>query len=182
MSSSNAALPRYGALAEQLGTLVAQQAGTLVYGGAKIGLMGAVARAVHSAGGKVVGVLPRLLLERDIGYIMADELIVTETMRERKATMEARADGFIALPGGFGTLEEVLETATNRLLGFHNKPVALVNAHGFYDSLITQIDRVIEEGFARPNTRNLIFAADTPQAAIDYIRSAPTAPLAPTWG
>jgi uncharacterized protein (TIGR00730 family) len=127
----------------------------LVYGGTDVGLMGTMARSVHEHGGRVIGVIPELLHSRGIAYGLADELIVTRDMRERKAVMEARADAFVALPGGFGTLEELLEIITGKQLGYHAKPVVLLDVEGFYQPLIRLFDHIYEQRFARPEHRQL---------------------------
>ena len=126
-SSSDAIAPEFFAVAEELGAALAGAGYGLIYGGARVGLMGAVARAVHAHGGHVVGVLPGVLQRKELTYEPADELIITQDLRERKAIMETRADAFIALPGGFGTLEEVLEILTLKQLLLHSKPLVLLN-------------------------------------------------------
>ncbi len=132
-SSSDVIEPTYFAAASELGTALASRRDTLIYGGTNVGLMGAVARAVHQHGGRVVGVIPSFIAGRGLAYSPADELIVTRDMRERKARMEERADVFVALPGGFGTLEEMLEIVTLKQLQQHTKAVIFLNVDGFYD-------------------------------------------------
>lgn len=149
-SSSDAVDPAYFDAARKLGATIAGRDYTLVYGGAHCGLMGALAQAVHAGGGRVVGVIPAALRERGIAYESADELIVSADLRERKATMEARADAFVALPGGFGTLEELLEILTLRQLQTHTKPIVLLNVRGFYDPLLALFDHFYRERFAKP--------------------------------
>src|SRR5579859_4839874 len=126
-SSSNTIAPVYAEAARVLGSGLAERSWPLVYGGGSAGLMGEVARAVHAGGGRVIGVIPQTLLDLEVGYLAADELIVTTTMRERKALMDVRADAFVALPGGFGTLEELLEILTLKQLRWHDRPVFIVN-------------------------------------------------------
>ncbi len=116
--------------------------------------------------------IPEGLKERELAYEKADELIVTPDMRTRKARMEERSDGFIALPGGFGTLEEVLEIMTLRQLGYHNKPIVFVNAQGFYSELMAFFDRIYEEYLARETEHKLYYVADTPEQALDFLSEA----------
>ena len=143
----------------------------LVYGGGKIGLMGEVARAVHAHGGEVVGVIPESMTDVEIAYHEADELIVTQTMRERKHVMEDRADAFVTLPGGFGTLEELSEMIVGRLLGFHDKPLVLLNSHGFYDPLLKLFDHFIEHRFAKPKHLGVYSVVSTPAEAMAVVGS-----------
>ncbi len=168
-SSSDAVAESYFATARQLGEGMAKQNYTLIYGGAAIGLMGAVARSVHQFGGKVVGVIPESLQRYNIAYEKADELIVTTTMRERKTIMEDKADAFIALPGGFGTLEELLEIITAKQLQLHNKPIVIINRDNFYAGLMAMFNRIYEEHFAKTMHRELYFITDNTTAAIEYI-------------
>ncbi len=136
-ASSNHIDGSYLDVAEEMGRLLAERSLTLVYGGGDVGLMGVMARTVHRLGGKVVGVIPRSLQAIEgRAYEIADELLVTETVRERKKIMFERADAYVALAGGIGTLEEFLEVITLRKLGYHDRPVALVNTRGFYDGLL----------------------------------------------
>ncbi len=141
--------------ARELGQGLAQRSWTLVYGGGSVGLMGVIAETVHAAGGKVTGVIPQGLLDRELGYLAADDLIVTTTLRERKQIMEERADAFIALPGGFGTFEELLEIITLRQLGYHNKPIFIVNVNSYYSQMLAQFERCYAEGFAGPIYREM---------------------------
>jgi uncharacterized protein (TIGR00730 family) len=178
-SSSNTVAPRYIEAAEKLGQLMAERGHTLIYGGGRLGLMGALARSVHTHGGHVIGVLPEKL--RPQSYEAADELIVTPDMRERKARMEARADGFICLPGGFGTLEELLEILTLKQLGYHTKPVAIVNTGFFFDSLNAMFEHIYAEEFAKPGFRKLYQLAAGPFDALEYLEIYEPTPLPPKW-
>ncbi len=172
-SSSNRVAARYFEMAEALGRLLAERGYTLVYGGGNVGLMGQMARAVHTHGGRVVGVIPeRLKSVEGIAYDVADELIITETMQERKAVMFTRADAFLVLPGGFGTLEEFMEVLTLRSLGYHDKAIALVNTDGFYDPLLELFEHFFEEHFARPRTRDLYYVATGPEDALRHLEQA----------
>lgn len=168
-SSSEALSPVYFEAAHSLGAELARRGDTLVYGGGNVGLMGALARAVHAHGGKVVGVIPRALQERDLAYVHADELIVTKDLRERKAIMESYAEAFIAMPGGYGTLEEMLEALTLKQLHFHSKPLVFLDTGGFYAPLIALFEQMYEQHFAKPRSRGLYRLAENPGAALDYI-------------
>ncbi|HEC23457.1 MAG TPA: TIGR00730 family Rossman fold protein [Chloroflexi bacterium] len=168
-SSSDAIAADFFEAAEELGALLARRKKVLVYGGGRLGLMGALARAVHQNGGRVVGVIPEALLPQV--YEPADAMVVTRDMRERKAVMESRADAFIGLPGGFGTLEEVLETLTLKQLHFHEKPIVLINVRGFYDRLLDLFEYIYAEHFAKPEFRHLYHVAHNPAEALDYIET-----------
>lgn len=154
-SSSDNVAPVFFDVAQELGAMIARQNYTLVYGGSNVGLMGVVARSVHASGGQVIGVIPRVIHARGIAYDTADELIITRDLRERKAMMEARADAFITLPGGFGTLEEVVEVITLKQLQTHAKPIILLNTDGFYDPLIALFEHFYQQRFAKPDQRQL---------------------------
>ena len=159
--------PAYKAAALELGVLLAQLRIKLVYGGGNIGLMGTVADSCMAAGGEVVGVIPKALLDKEHGHRGITRLEVVATMHERKARMASLADGFLALPGGIGTLEELLEVMTWSQLGIHCKPVALVNVNGFFDPLLALLDHTLAEGFLLPPHRHLLIATDRPHAALD---------------
>jgi uncharacterized protein (TIGR00730 family) len=169
-SSSNAVDSIFFETATELGALISQRNYDLVYGGAQIGLMGALARAAHQNGGKVIGVIPESLRRvQGIAYEAADELLVTRDLRERKAVMEARSDAFVGLPGGFGTLEEILEILTLKQLGLHTKPIVLVNTNGFYDPLIQLFERIYQERFAKPDYRQLYHVAPDAASVFSYL-------------
>lgn len=170
-SSSDALRREYVAHAEVLGRLIGARGGTLVFGAGAMGLMGAIARSVHESGGRVIGVIPRALDQDGIVYRRADELIITDDLRERKAHMDARADAFVALPGGFGTIEEILEHMTLKQLRYHPKPIVLLNTSGYYDKLLAFFDHLMAERFAKPEHRKLYYVASTPEAVMDYIDS-----------
>ncbi len=160
---------KYFAIAGHLGARIAEGGHQLVYGGASVGLMGAVARAVHQGGGRVLGVIPQKLMDRELAYRNADELIVTKGMRERKAMMEARADAFIALPGGIGTLEEVFEIMTLRYLGMTEKPMILLDVDGFYQPLIHLLDHMQAEHFIRGHYHDYLHYAANVDSAFEHI-------------
>ena len=145
--------PIYQEKAIALAQGLAKQGFGLVYGGASIGLMGQVADAMISHGGEAVGVIPEFMLDYEIAHHQLTELHVVQTMHERKALMAERASAFVALPGGLGTFEEILEVATWGQLNQHQKPMMIYNVNGFYDALITQLDHAVEEGFLPPQHR-----------------------------
>jgi uncharacterized protein (TIGR00730 family) len=142
--------------AARVGHWIGARGGQLVYGGGRSGLMGVVADATLAAGGRVVGVIPRSLVEREHAHRGCTELHVVETMHERKRIMAERADAFLALPGGIGTMEELFETWTWRQLGYHNKPLGLLNQSGYYDALLTFIDHCVDRGFMDGSQMRLI--------------------------
>lgn len=166
-SSSNHVDARYVAVAKQTGRALARRGCRLIYGGGNVGLMGHLARAVHAHDGYVIGVIPEALKQREgVAYDVADELITTDTMQQRKAIMFTRADAFLVLPGGFGTLEEFMEVLTLRQLGYHDKPITLVNAHDFFAPLLTLFDHFVDERFAPPHARTLYDVALDPEEAM----------------
>jgi uncharacterized protein (TIGR00730 family) len=178
-SSSDAVAPHHTELATTLGTLLASRGLTLIYGGGRVGLMGALARAVHAGGGRVIGVIPGFLRAKEIAYEEADELIITADLRERKAIMESRADAFIALPGGFGTLEEILEILTLKQLATHAKPVVFLNPRGFFDPLLALFEQLYREQFTKEHFRDHYHIAAAPEHALDHIENyRPPAPVA----
>lgn len=167
--SSERVDPIFFEAATDLGMRLAARDWGLVFGGGTIGLMGAVARGVHEGGGHVVAVIPERLNRPGIVYDTADEIVVTTTLRERKAEMDRRADAFVALAGGFGTLEELLEAITLKQLGYHDRPVVLVNTAGFYDPLVSLFDEQVRTRFVRADHQSLYHVAPTPDAVFRYI-------------
>ncbi len=161
--------PSYRADSEALGKGIAERGWTLVYGGGEVGLMGVTARAALAAGGSVVGVIPRRLMEREVGKRDLTELIVTETMFERKVKLIADADAFVALPGGLGTLDELLEVVTLRQLGYHAGPLLLVDTEGYWSRYAALVDSVIDEGFAEASARSLYSIVPSPAAALEAL-------------
>ena len=153
--SSSKAKPVYFEAAHALGTALAKRGWSLIYGGASCGLMGAVADAALAAGGKVVGVLPDFMEDRELAHTNLTELHIVSSMHERKAKMAQLAEGFIALPGGFGTLDEMFEMLTWAQINAHQKPCGFLNVSGFYDPLFTFLDHVTAEGLLRPHHRAL---------------------------
>lgn len=156
-SASDNILPEYFTLAAELGARIAARGDTLVYGGASVGLMGEIARNVQKDGGKVVGIIPQSLVDLEIAFSNADELLVTDGFRSRKAAMEERADAFVTLPGGIGTLEEVFEILNLRQLRMLDKPLVLLNHNGFYDPLARLIEHMQEANFVRASLQTLCY-------------------------
>lgn len=152
----------YRLAAIQLGHQLVERGVDLVYGGGSVGLMGLISRAVHNGGGHVLGVVPKAVLPREVIGETPGEVKAVSGMHQRKAEMARQSDAFIALPGGYGTLEELLEVITWAQLGIHNKPVGLLNVDGYYESLLSFIDKAVDEGFIAPAARNIIVSAQTP--------------------
>jgi uncharacterized protein (TIGR00730 family) len=161
----------YAESARQMGRLMARHGLGLVYGGGNVGLMGELAEAALMEGGEVIGVIPRALLEREVGLTELPDLRVVDSMHERKALMAELSDGFVALPGGIGTLEEFFEVWTWAQLGMHHKPCALLNAAGYYDDLIAFLDRMVERGFLREAHRGLVMVETEPERLLDRLEA-----------
>jgi uncharacterized protein (TIGR00730 family) len=159
--------PAYAAAAAQLGRVLAERGIGLVYGGGRVGLMGVLADAALAAGAEVIGVIPQALLERELGHRGLTELRVVDSMHARKALMGELAAGFIALPGGIGTLEELFEVWSWAQLGLHRKPCGLLDVEGFFAPLVGFLDRQVEEGFIHPTYRAMLTVASTPGALLD---------------
>jgi uncharacterized protein (TIGR00730 family) len=170
----------YAAAAETLGRLLGDQKIALVYGGGNIGLMGKLATAALAAGAHVTGVIPKFLMEKEIGKIELPDLRIVTSMHERKALMAELADGFMALPGGFGTLEEFCEILTWSQLGLHQKPFGLLNTDGFYDHFLAFIDNAVARQLIRPKHRELLLTATEPAELLDLMRNFQPA-LTPKW-
>ena len=170
-SSSNAVEEVYHQTATDLGHRIGQLGLDLVYGGARIGLMGAVARGVHDKGGRVVGVIPEFFRKKDktIEYVEADELIVTKDMRNRKAIMDERSDAFIVLPGGVGTLEEAMEIVSMKQLCLTDKPLAFINTNNFYDGFFSNLQKMIDLKFAKSSILDLFTVCPDPASALGSI-------------
>ncbi|HEV2128427.1 MAG TPA: TIGR00730 family Rossman fold protein [Thermomicrobiales bacterium] len=179
-ASSVGTNPAFIDTTRMLGEAVAARGLRLVYGGGRVGLMGVLADTVLAAGGDVTGVIPRSLEDREIAHHGLTELHVTESMHARKALMEQLADGFVALPGGFGTLDEFCEIVTWAQLGYHTKPIGLVDVNGYFSALRTFFDRAVEAGFVRPDHRQMLLEAETPDALLNAMAAwRPTGP--PKW-
>ena len=163
--------PRFAQAAIELGTRLAQRGIGLVYGGGRVGLMGLLADAARAAGGEVIGVIPQALADREVAHSGLSELRVVDSMHERKALMAELSDGFIALPGGFGTLEELCEVITWSQLGIHRKPCGILNVAGYFDHLIGMFDYAVAQGFISVDNRGIVLEADMPEEIIDRMTS-----------
>jgi uncharacterized protein (TIGR00730 family) len=182
--SSPGQCPEYRAAAEELGRLLAGRGLELVYGGGNVGLMGAVADACMAAGGSVVGVIPEALVGREVAgraveHVGITRLEVVDSMHTRKARMAELADGFVALPGGFGTFEELFEILTWAQLGFHQKPIGLLDVAGYYNPLLALCDRAVAEGFLKMANRELLLARTEPAALLDVLAAYRPLPATP---
>ncbi|MEH6592122.1 MAG: TIGR00730 family Rossman fold protein [Halioglobus sp.] len=167
LGSSPGARPEYEAVVRELATLIAERGMTLVYGGGNVGLMGIAANAALDAGGKVIGIIPSDIADKEVGHVGVTELQVVDSMHERKMRMAKLADGIIALPGGLGTLEELFEMLTWSQLGFHNKPIGLVNVAGYYDLLLSFLDHMVDQRFVKQIHRDLLLTDKNPTALLD---------------
>ncbi len=165
--SSEGVRPQYREAALALGRAIAARGDELVYGGSKVGLMGAVADATLGAGGRVTGVLPRALRDKEIAHEGLSELHIVESMHQRKAMMADLSGAFVALPGGMGTFEEVFEIWTWAQLGYHRKPVGLLDIEGYYDRLLAFLDQTVEEGFVKPEHRRMAIVETDPALLLD---------------
>jgi uncharacterized protein (TIGR00730 family) len=175
--SSTGASPAFAAAATELGATLAAKGIGLVYGGADVGLMGILADAALAAGGEVVGVMPGALVEKEIAHARLTEMHVTSSMHERKALMADLADGFVALPGGLGTFDELCEILTWGQLGMHVKPVVLLDIEGFWGPFVALLDRAVDAGFLRAAHRDLAHRASTVADAIALLREPPPPPI-----
>jgi uncharacterized protein (TIGR00730 family) len=166
-ASADGIAPEHVELARAVGTGIAARGWTLVSGGGRRSMMGAVAKAARAGGARTIGVIPRSMVEREWADHDSDELLITDTMRERKAMMDAHADAFITLPGGLGTCEELFETWSARVLGLHDKPVVLLDPDGHYDDLLLWLRGLVAAGFARKEALELLVVAETVDEALD---------------
>jgi uncharacterized protein (TIGR00730 family) len=169
--SSGGSHPAYAEAARAFGTRMAEEGITLVYGGGKVGLMGTVADAVLAAGGKAIGVIPRQLVEKEVAHTGLTELQVVETMHQRKTRMYELSDAFVALPGGFGTMDEMFEMLTWAQLGLHSYPCAFLDVRGFYRSLAAAMDHMVAEGFVKPVQREQVWFGEGIDACFDWMKS-----------
>jgi uncharacterized protein (TIGR00730 family) len=167
--SADGARPAYLDTARKLGQSIAQRGYGLVFGGATVGAMGAVADAALAEGGEVIGVIPDVIMDREIGHRGLTEQHVVRTMHERKALMASRSDAFIALPGGYGTMDEFIEIVTWAQLRIHAKPCVLLNVDGYYDRLLAFFDSAVDEGFIKPENRGLVQVASSVDEALGMI-------------
>jgi uncharacterized protein (TIGR00730 family) len=178
--SNTGADPRYRNAAERLGAFLAERGHGLVYGGGRVGLMGALADAALAAGGRVIGVIPEPLVAREIAHTGLTELHVTTGMHARKARMLELADAFVAMPGGFGTLDELFEVLTWAQLGIHAKPIGLLNLAGYFDPLVRFLDHAVDRGFVRAEHRDLLPVAEDPGLLLELM-ARHTASRVPKW-
>lgn len=178
--SSSGTRAEYRSAARAMGATLAARGIGLVYGGGNVGLMGEVADAVMTGGGEVIGVIPQALVDREVAHHGVTELRVVKSMHERKALMADLSDGFVAMPGGFGTFEEICEIITWAQLGIHAKPCGLLNVEGYYDSLLTLFDEAVEEGFVKPQFRDIVLAESDPVRLLKLFESYQPPPL-PRW-
>ncbi len=169
--SSSGKDPLYMEVARELGKKLAEEKIQLIYGGAQVGCMGAVADAVIEHGGKAIGVIPKKLMRVEIAHGNLTELHVVETMHERKAMMADLADGFIAMPGGSGTLEEYFEVLTWAQIGYHQKPCSLLNVNNYYTPLLSLFDHMIEQGFVKEEYRKLMIMEEDPSLLLDRLKN-----------
>ncbi len=169
-SSSDKVDKAYFTAATELGTRIGREGDCLVYGGTTVGLMGAVARAAKENGATITGIIPRRIHEAGIGWQDAGEYIVTAEMRERKALLSEKADAFIALPGGFGTMEEILEVMTAKQLGYHRKPILFLNTTNFYTPLLHHFERIYDQHFAKESYRSLYYVARDVKEGYEYLK------------
>ena len=177
--ASNDSIPKdYIDFAEQLGARLAREGFTLVFGAGRTGLMGAAARGAHSESGRIIGVIPKKLNLPGIYFEHCTERIETPSMHERKALMEEMSDSFVALSGGFGTLEELLEVITLKQLSYHTKHIIIVNINGYYDNLLKQFDRCVEDGFTNELFLSLFTVVSTVDGVIDALKAPETLPKA----
>lgn len=161
--------PEYAAAARSLGLLLASRGIELVYGGGRVGLMGVLADAALEAGGRVTGVIPESLLAKEVGHAGLTELLVVGSMHERKARMAERADAFLALPGGYGTFEELCEVVTWSQLGLHPKACGLLDVEGYYEPLLALFDRAVAEGFVRREHRDIVIVERDPEILLERL-------------
>jgi uncharacterized protein (TIGR00730 family) len=161
--------PAYAAAARALGEVLVERSIALVYGGGRVGLMGIVADTVLAGGGHVTGVIPQHLWDKEVGHAGLSELLIVDSMHERKLAMADRGDAFIALPGGVGTLEELFEAITWTQLGIQQKPCAVLDVAGFYEPMLAFLDRTVDAGFLRPDHRNLVLSDTDPAELLDRL-------------
>ena len=167
--SSLGTRPEYSAAAVEVGRLLAERGIRLVYGAGNVGLMGVLADAALAAGGEVIGVIPQMLVDRELAHRGLTDLRIVGTMHERKALMAELSDAFLALPGGLGTFEELCEALTWSQLGIHAKPCGALNIRGYFDDLQSLLDRALQEGFLRPEHRHLLVTAGSPAQLLDRL-------------
>lgn len=174
-ASANGSDPAYREAAVQTGKELAQRDIALIYGGAEVGLMGAVADTVLASGGHVIGVIPHVLVDLEVAHSRCSELHVVDTMHTRKALMGEKSDAFLVLPGGLGTMEELFEVLTWQTLKLHHKPICLLNTNGFYDPLLVFLDHCVAQGVVKAKNRALLLVANTVEEAFTLLETTATA-------
>lgn len=180
--SSSGSKDTYRLVAEQLGRELVGRGIRLIYGAGSVGLMGVLARTVHDRGGEVLGIIPEPLTDREASGDTFGETIIVQTMHERKALMVQEADGFIAMPGGFGTMDELFEAITWGQLGIHRKPLGILNVNGYFDAILQWVDVAVKEGFVRPQHRQLLVVHDDPSALLERLALHQPPPPSVRWG
>lgn len=170
-ASSLGSNPIYSDVAFELGQFLALNNIVLVYGGAKVGLMGKLADGVHANNGKVIGVIPQFLKSKEVAHESLFELITVETMHERKALMQEKSDGFIALPGGFGTMEELFEILTWAQLGLHHKPIGILNTNNYYQPLLQLVENMINEGLLKAEFKKMLLVSDDIEDLLNQMKA-----------
>jgi len=179
-ASSLGSNPIYKETAQQLGKIFTDHDIRLIYGGGNVGLMGVIADSVLEHGGEVYGVIPELLMKKEVGHQNLTKLFVVETMHERKTKMFELSDGIIALPGGFGTLEELTEVLTWAQLGMHQKPIGILNINGYYTKLLELFDHMVSEKLLKKENREMVLVSDNPEEFLDLMRKY-KAPITDKW-
>lgn len=180
-SSSDVVEQVYKDEAKKLGDYLSNQSKTLIYGGAKVGMMGIIAKTMVQNGSHVIGVIPELINNHNLAESSVNELIITDDMKSRKAKMHDLSDAFIALPGGFGTLEELVEVITLKQLGYHKKPIVIINTNGFFDKLNELFEMFYATNFAKKDYRKLYFLANKVEEAMNYINNYEPEALTNKW-
>jgi uncharacterized protein (TIGR00730 family) len=175
--SGNGNNPIYTETAFELGRILANDRVSIIYGGSKLGVMGAVAEGSLQNGGHVIGVIPYFLRTKEVAHEQLSEMIVVDTMHERKMKMHELSDGIIALPGGWGTMEELFEMMTWGQLGLHPKPIGILNVNGFYDSLVSLMDKMTEEAFLLPVYRNMLLIEENIESLLERMRNYEVPPI-----
>jgi uncharacterized protein (TIGR00730 family) len=173
--------PEFSEVARRLGVLAAERGLELVTGAGHVGLMGVLADAALQAGGRVIGVIPQTLVERELAHSGLSEMHVVASMHERKAKMADLSDAFVALPGAYGTADELFEILTWAQLGLHSKPIGLLDVAGFFNPLLAWLDHTVREGFLRERHRRLLLRAEEPKGLLDLLRDYRAEPVSPKW-
>ena len=179
--SRSGSKPLYADVTRRLGIALVKRGMTLVYGAGHIGLMAVLADAVLQAGGQAIGVIPQALVDKELAHAGLTEMHIVASMHERKAKMADLSDAFIALPGAYGTADELFEILTWAQLGLHAKPIGLLDVDGFFDPLLAWLDHTVREGFLREKHRDLLLKSDDPARLLDLLQSAHPAPVTPKW-